>query len=171
MEIDILPLEDEAKVPKSLLKEVAAFLAKRDIKTRILKAERLPKAAWEKARGQYDAHKILAAIDKRGVLAITSADIFEDGLNFIYGLGNTEGSAIVSMFRLRPEFYGERPNERLLVERLAKECMHEIGHTLGMKHCSRTVGGKQCAMTFSANIHELDAASDRFCAEHAKMLE
>ena len=171
MEIDILPLENEEKVPKALLKELAALLAKRDIKTRILKAEKLPKTAWEKARGQYDAHKVLATINERGVLAITGADIFEDGLNFVYGLGNTEGSAIVSAFRLRPEFYGEKKNETLLIERLAKECMHEVGHTLGMKHCTNQTGGKPCAMAFNTNIHDVDAKSDRFCAEHAKLLE
>lgn len=171
MEIDILPLENEEKVPKSLLTMLAAFLAKRDIKTRVLNAKKLPASAFEKARGQYDAHKILETINKRGVLAITAADVFEDGLNFVYGLGNAEGSAIISAFRLRSEFYGVKKDEKLLVERLAKESMHEIGHTLGMKHCAHSVGGKQCAMTFSTNIHEVDAKADRFCAEHAKLLE
>ncbi|MEM7813513.1 MAG: archaemetzincin family Zn-dependent metalloprotease [Candidatus Aenigmatarchaeota archaeon] len=171
MEIDILPLENEERVPKTLLKELAALLVKRNIKTRLLKAEKIPKAAFDKARGQYDALIVLQKIDRRGVLAVTAADIFEDGLNFVYGLGDREGSAIVSTFRLRPEFYGEAKNEELLLKRLVKECMHEIGHTLGMKHCTRMVGGKQCAMTFSESIHEVDAKSDRFCAEHAKLLE
>lgn len=171
MEIDILPLESDVNIPKTLLTKLAAALAEKDIKTRILKSEKIQKTAWEKARGQYDAHKILDAINKRGVLAITAADIFENGFNFVYGLGNTEGSAIVSYFRLRPEFYGSPKNEKKLVERLAKECMHEIGHTLGMKHCQHMIDGKPCVMTFSTNIHEVDAKASSFCRDHAKLLE
>jgi len=171
MEIDILPLESDVKIPKALLTKLAAVLVKKDIKTRILKAEKIPNGAWEKSRSQYDAHKILVAINKRGVLAITAEDMFEDGLNFVYGLADTEGSAVVSYFRLRPEFYGSPENEKTLVERLAKEAMHEVGHTLGIKHCTNQTNGKPCAMTFSTNIHEVDAKADKFCREHAKMLE
>jgi len=171
MEIDILPLENDAKISRAILTELAALLAKRDIKTRILKTEKLPKTVWDKARGQYDAHKILENINKRGVLAITTEDMFESGLNFVYGLGETEGSAVVSYFRLRPEFYGDKRDDEKLIERLAKECLHEIGHTLGIKHCTHEVSGKLCVMTFSTNIHEVDAKSSSFCKEHAKMLE
>jgi archaemetzincin len=171
MNIDILPLDNSGKINEDLLKKLSEKLSKRGIKTRILKTQKIPAETLNKARGQYDAFEILKKIDPNGVLAITEEDIFEGAFNFVYGLGNAEKSALVSYFRLRAEFYGEKANEKKLVERLTKECMHEIGHMLGMKHCTHAVGGKPCAMTFSTDIHEVDAKSDKFCKEHAKMLE
>jgi archaemetzincin len=171
MEIDILPLENSEKVPKALLAKLAAELKKKDIKTRVLKAQKMPASAFDKSRGQYEAHKVLKVIDKKGVLAVTGEDIFDLGLNFVYGLADTEGSAVVSFARLKPEWYGEPASQEKLIERLGKECMHEVGHTLGLKHCTRLAGKKPCVMTFSTSIHEVDGKAASFCKEDAKFLE
>jgi len=168
MEIDIQPIN---KIDKKLLLELQRCLLKKNIKTRLLKSDNLPKVAWNKNRKQWDAVIILEKIDKKGILAITNEDIYEGGMNFIYGLADLEGSAIVSTFRLRPEFYMNKPNQNKLLARLTKECLHEIGHTLGLKHCHRMIKGKPCVMTFSTNIHEIDKKSDNFCKEDARMLE
>ena len=46
------------------------------------------------------------------------------GFNFVYGLGDPDGSAIISTMRLRPEWYGEKPNAKKLTDRFIKESMH-----------------------------------------------
>jgi|GEM_PF-5358882 len=171
MEIDILPLDGAEKVSKELLKKLQAELKKKDVKTRVLKAAKMPKGAWDEGRGQYDAHKALELSGKKGVLAITSADIFEPGMNFVFGTGFREGSAIVSYARLKPEWYGEKASQKKIMERLAKEALHEIGHTLGLKPCNNRVGKKICAMTFSSTVHDIDAKAAAFCTKDAKMLE
>lgn len=49
----------------------------------------------------------------------------------IFGLGFRPGpSCIVSTFRL------DTPNKELLVERIKKVCNHELGHNMGLPHCT-----------------------------------
>lgn len=56
----------------------------------------------------------------------------------IFGLGFRPGSScIVSSFRLK------NTNQQKFEDRLNKICIHEIGHNLGLKHCSN----KKCVMT------------------------
>jgi archaemetzincin len=168
MKIDILPVNN---VDKTLLESLRTALEKRKIKTRLLKHDRLSKNDYNKYREQYDAVKILNRLNKKCTLVVTSEDIYEGGLNFIFGLADTGGSAIVSYYRLRPEFYGARSNRSLLLRRLLKEALHEIGHMFGLKHCRSTVRGKPCVMTFSNSVMEVDKKSSFFCKKCAAMLE
>lgn len=49
----------------------------------------------------------------------------------VFGLGFSPGvSCIVSTFRLKTN------NRSLLIERLKKVCNHELGHNLGLPHCT-----------------------------------
>jgi archaemetzincin len=42
---------------------------------------------------------------------------------------------VVSFHRLRQEFYGLPANSTVLGQRLLKEAVHELGHTLPLAHC------------------------------------
>jgi len=72
----------------------------------------------------------------------------------IFGLGYRPGNAaMVSTFRLR------KPG--LTIERLQKVVTHEIGHNLGLKHCSQN---KNCIMDDAAeSIKTIDAAGRFLC--------
>ena len=75
--------------------------------------------------------------------------------------------AVVSTFRLRQEFYGLNPDDSLLRERLLKEAIHELGHTLHLRHCQ----DYQCVMASSPSVEWIDLRDSRFCAACRHELE
>ncbi|MEM3019055.1 MAG: archaemetzincin family Zn-dependent metalloprotease [Candidatus Bathyarchaeia archaeon] len=126
----------------------------------------LPWEAFDALRKQFDSSKILSKISKLSIkedhriLGVTNLDLFVQGMNFVFGQAQLGGKvALISIYRLKPEFYGDKPNESLLQERCVKEAIHEVGHTLGLTHCPN----HRCVMTFSNNIFMVDAKSKRFC--------
>ena len=53
-----------------------------------------------------------------------------------------------------------------LRRRAATEAIHELGHTFGLRHCSRP----SCVMWFSNTLAETDRKDVRPCAEHSHAL-
>ncbi|MEB3787200.1 MAG: archaemetzincin family Zn-dependent metalloprotease [Desulfurococcales archaeon] len=104
----------------------------------------------------YDLYRDFVEPPRRLVVGVTRADGYVDGLNFVFGLAEPRlGVASVYARRL------EAGDPRLFAERLAKEIAHEVGHLLGLGHCS-TPG---CVMNFSNSLAEVDAKRLWFCEE------
>ena len=125
------------------------------------------KKAFDSERRQYMATKILSQLKKRGaakedkVLGIVDVDLYAQGLNFIFGQADTAaGTAIISLYQLRQEYYGMLPNEALFRERAAKEAVHELGHTFGLDHCPN----EKCVMHFSNSLADTDWKQAAFCS-------
>jgi archaemetzincin len=167
MTVGILPIGD---VESAVLVHVGEGLPRvfPDTKCHVVE-ERLPllENALDKKRGQYRSNQILIAIQsyaaKKGlsrILGVLDVDIFVPELNFVFGEAAFPGkAALISLWRLKPEFYGDSANGNVLVERSLKEAVHEIGHTLGLKHCQRF----SCVMHFSNSIFDTDRKQNLFC--------
>lgn len=133
----------------------------------------IPKDAHNKARNQYRATSFLRIAEKgigKKNIAITNVDIYASRVNFVFGQAFLNGKAcVISTHRLDPNFYANdggcnedvdvAKNRLTLIERVKKETIHEIGHTLGLKHCD----DRGCVMSFSPGIEEVDAKGMDIC--------
>jgi archaemetzincin len=123
--------------------------------------------AFDADRGQYGSIAVLETLlrlcpgDAGKLLAVTDRDLFVPVLTFVFGQAQLGGrTAVVSLARLRQEFYGLPPNREVLVGRAAKEALHETGHMFGLVHCAE----RSCAMSLATNIRQIDSKQAGFCA-------
>lgn len=121
---------------------------------------------YDPARNQYDANKLLAAVDTfitpevQKAIGIFSVDLFIPILTFIFGQAFLGGRCgIASTFRLKNERYGMSPDEILLLERLKKEVIHELGHTFGLIHCHVPT----CVMRSGSYVEDIDQKEEHLC--------
>jgi archaemetzincin len=127
----------------------------------------LPEEAFDDVRKQHRSDVILGKVRSYAeknrfdrVLGVADVDVFVPRLNFVFGQADCDGkAALISLWRLRPDYYGDLPNEQLFHERSVKEAVHELGHTLGLEHCSNVF----CVMHFSNSIYETDVKHSLFC--------
>jgi len=115
--------------------------------------------AFDSGREQYNSTALLAKIlntfDTSGnkSIVIVDVDLFIPVLTFVFGEAQLDGSAaVVSTHRLKNQYYGLPKNDLLMVERLEKEVVHELGHTFGMYHCQ----DYECVMKASTYVEEID---------------
>ncbi len=132
----------------------------------------IPTHSYDEKRRQYSSIEILRMLHKTmpkeafRVLALIDKDLFIPVLSFVYGHAQFEGKVgIVSIARLRQEFYGFPEDKELVTNRMLKEVTHETGHLFGLTHCNDT----SCPMTLSTNIRALDKKGVSLC-ESCKLL-
>ncbi|MBE0603601.1 MAG: archaemetzincin family Zn-dependent metalloprotease [Deltaproteobacteria bacterium] len=154
-----------------LVQDIGGFLG---VPCRRLPPRPIPEGSFEPRRNQHISTKILSAIlqevpkDASKVLGIIDRDLCILILTFVYGEAQLGGvGAVVSLSRLRQEFYGLAPDEPVFLERLHKECLHELGHTYGLIHCQHLA----CVMHLSNTIQDVDLKGRAMCRDCGDILQ
>lgn len=159
-----LTLKPFGLVDAEVLENLRASL--RDFEVAAAPAAPLPQEGFDPGRGQYRASSLFPECLKEPgarVLGVTDADLFEVGLNFVFGFSQPNGRvAVISLARLHD------PDRALFLERCTKEAVHEIGHTLGLTHDE---GDRRCVMRFSRNLADTDRKGRDYCATCASRAE
>lgn len=162
--VDIIPIgeiEDSLILPlqNSLLQTFR-------LKTRLRRLNVDLSLIYDHDRNQYNSSGLLLQLinnvpsETLKILGITDIDLFIPIFTFLFGEAQLNGvGALVSIHRLRNEFYGLPSNKELLISRLIKEAIHELGHTFGLIHCFTI----RCVMNTSTYVEEIDQKSSLFC--------
>jgi archaemetzincin len=123
--------------------------------------------AFNPERGQYHSSEILGRMQEQvnrhtwRLLGVTELDLFIPILTFVFGEAQLGGQCgVVSVHRLRQEFYGLPQDTELLQERLLKEAVHELGHTLELTHCD----DYGCVMAASHSVEWIDLKEAQLCS-------
>jgi archaemetzincin len=125
-------------------------------------------------KGRYVADKILKKYNsKLNTLLLTNVDIVthnkERGVKEwgVFGLGYRPGkTCVVSTYKLSRTKV-KVSNEKFL-ERIKKICIHEIGHNLGLDHCT---SNRQCLMNDArCHISQVDMETLDFCQSCKKKI-
>ena len=125
-----------------------------------------PTPAYHAERQQYHSSEILRRMQSMlrpqdwRLLAIAEVDLYIPILKYVFGEAQMSGRcAVVSVHRLRQEFYGLERDDALLGQRLMKEAVHELGHTLELRHCQ----DYRCVMASSHAVEWIDLRETAPC--------
>jgi predicted Zn-dependent protease len=117
-------------------------------------------------REQLDADALLTHLEKGPtdpgtiIIGLTLLDIGVRIFTFVFGQARHNGfAALVSLARLKPEFYGLAPDSDLTLRRAVTEILHELGHIAGLTHCVDF----DCLMHFAANVESIDLRGASYC--------
>ena len=137
-----------------------------ELNCEILSPEPRPEFALDASRDQYNSLEILDWLESRftrpdqWILGITNVDLTIPVLTFVFGEARLGGrSAVISAFRLREEFHGRPADTMVLLSRVEKEAIHEVGHMLGLTHCL----DRNCVMYPSNSLAQTDVKSTKLC--------
>lgn len=131
----------------------------------------LPEAAFYKPRNRYRATVLLKNLDAYSgynkILGITTKDISTTSKNVydwgIIGLANSPGkSCVISTFRIKTS------NKKLFNDRFIKVALHELGHTMGLPHCTFS---RTCFMEAAeGTVKSVDRETRYLCLNCKKLI-
>lgn len=131
-----------------------------------------PDYAFNKKRGQYLSTAILSVMMEQKeytacekVLGIVDHDLYAPRLNFVFGEASRK-AAVISLTRLKQEFYNLPGDQSLYHKRILTEAVHELGHTYGLGHCQNP----RCVMFFSNSLTDTDRKGPELCPECKRKL-
>ncbi len=162
--VHLLPV---GKVDVSLLRDLRVMIPQRlEVACEILPYELDPTPCYHAERQQFHSSEILQRMqslvrpENWRFLAIADVDLYIPILKYVFGEAQMGGPcALVSVHRLRQEFYGLAPDDSLLRQRLLKESVHELGHTLNLRHCQDYT----CVMASSHAVEWIDLRESALC--------
>ncbi len=133
---------------------------------KVLPARLDPEFAFHGERQQYHSSEILQRmqsfinLDSWRILGVAAVDLYIPILTFVFGEAQMGGPcAVLSAHRLRQEFYGLPADHDLFRQRVIKEAVHEVGHTLNLTHCD----DYRCVMASSHAVEWIDLKEGALC--------
>jgi archaemetzincin len=127
--------------------------------------------AFDAGREQFHSTPILRRLADAAppgvskILALAEVDLFIPILTHVYGEAQLGGKAcIVSTYRLNAGS-GIRCFSETTLARVAKEAVHELGHTFNLRHCPDPA----CVMHYCRSEADVDRKSSDLC-RYCRML-
>ena len=156
--VDIQPI---GEVDSKILETFSIRLELVYQKTELLNSIPVISSAFNSEKDQYLSNDFLKELDRIRntgdeilVIGVTNVDLYTHSLNFVFGQAELPGHcAVISIFRLHHD------RNELFYNRMLKEAVHELGHTLGLKHCPDI----HCVMHFSNSLEDTDIKSESYC--------
>lgn len=132
----------------------------------ILKGMKVPEESYNVIRGQNYASVIsnklerVKANQREFIVGLLEEDIYLPDEAYIIGQSDTVSrTAVISLYRIRHEFYGLPENEKKIFSRLFKQTIFHISPLFELSSCRNP----RCINYFSQKMFDIDSKGEKFC--------
>lgn len=132
----------------------------------ILKGMKMPDEGYNVIRNQFYAQVLLSKIERtkansrEKVIAVCEEDLYLPEENYVIScVDRLSGTAVVSLYHMRQEFYGLPEDDSKVYPRLFKEAVHRLSALFGLTECRNP----RCVNYFSQIMLDIDSKGEKLC--------